>query len=446
MSKFIGENIISIKYTLLSLIDDRMEIMMKRIILFILLILLSQPIISSSSYHQREHTIHGIIDIEESDTFDNLIQRIMDHSHFPSVSACIIIKDHVVWSKAYGLSNIEQDYMATNKTIYGICSMTKTITGTALMQLYDQGLFDLDDDVNKYLPFCLRNPNFPDDPITFRMLLSHSSSLRSPPSYWNIRFYEHGGPPYQDYPSPWLEESLTPEGSSYDAAYWDDEEHPGTLGVYANINFDIIGYLIEILSNQPYYQYCEEHLFKPLEMYDTSFNLSRYAPEELANPYHWNDEQKKYEKNLNQVHLHYPAGGLFSSVSDMSHFMIAHMNGGMYNDTRILEEATVEEMHRIQSTGPGGRLAYGLAWLFESRSIKIASSSIYLPTLIYAGHGGAITSGLHTIMQMKQSEDVAILFFINSNSFLCQSGWNGIQLLRELFFLKAQSISLDQSM
>ena len=374
----------------------------------------------------------------QDDFFDRIIERLMDFGYFPSVSACIIKGDEIVWSKGYGLSNIENDTSATDETVYGICSITKTITGAALMQLFDQGLFDLDDDVNDYLPFTLRNPHFPEDPITFRMLLSHSSSLRSPNSYWNTQFYADGGPPFQEYPAPWLEECLTPEGSRYDPDYWDAENSPGKSGVYANINFDIIGYLIELLSNEPFYEYCNEHIFKPLEMYDTSFNLSLYTSEQLAIPYSWNDGNKIYRKNFNIVHIHYPAGGLFSTVKDMSHFMIAHMNGGMYKDVRILKESTVAEMHTIQSTAGVGR-AYGLAWLFESRSLNLGSNNIYLPRNIYGGHGGAVTYGFRTTMQMKLSEDVAVIFFINSDSFLYQNGWNGIQLLRELLFIKANN-------
>jgi len=358
----------------------------------------------------------------QDDTFDRIIERLMDFGHFPSVSASIIKGDEIVWSKGYGFSNIENDITAADNTIYCICSITKTITGTALMQLYDQGLFDLDDDVNDYLPFNLRNPNFPEIPITFRMLLSHSSSLRSPYSYWNIQFDYDGGPPFQDYPVPWLENSLTPNGSRYDSGYWDAENSPGKLSVYANVNYDLIGYLVELISNEPFYEYCDEHIFKPLEMYDTSFNLSMYSSDQLAVPYNWNEENRIYRKNYNQVHIHYPAGGLFSSVKDMSHLMIAHMNGGMYNGTRILEESTVAEMHTIQPNGSGYGRAYGLAWLYESRSLKLGSNNIYLPRNIYGGHGGAVGFGFRTTMQMKLSEDVAILFFINSDSFLYQDG------------------------
>ena len=387
------------------------------------------------------HVVQGTnVTVEqETDRFDEVLLSIMNHCHFPSVSACIIKDDQVVWSQGYGVSNIEESYAAKENTMYGLCSITKTITGTALLQLYDQGLFDLDDDVNDYLPFSLRNPHFPDDPITFRMLLSHASSLRSPNSYWYIPFYRDGGPPFDGYPSPWIEEYVTSDGTRYDPDVWDATERPGASHVYANINFDLVGYLVELIADEPFFTYCEEHIFKPLDMPMTSFNLSVYTPEQVAVPYLWDTNNEQYETSYNQVHLHYPAGGLFSSVSELSHFMIAHMNGGVYNGTRILEESTVEEMHRIQHEYNRIGRAYGLAWLFESRSFQIGSLIINFPRLLYGGHGGAVTFGLRTTMYMKLSEQCAVLFFINSDSFMYQSGWNGIQLIREMLFMKAST-------
>jgi CubicO group peptidase (beta-lactamase class C family) len=235
-----------------------------------------------------------------------------------------------------------------------------------------------------------------------------------------------------------LESCLTPNGYNYNAEYWDEENPPGTNGAYANINFDLIGYLVEIISDEPLYEYCKNHIFEPLDMVDTSFNLSDYSTDELANPYIWDDEANGYISNHNVVHIHYPAGGLFSSVVDMSHFMIAHMNGGMYNGTQILKETTISEMHKIQSNRYG--LGYGLAWLSESRSLQLGTNILYFPNLVYGGHGGAVTSGLHTYMYMKISSDTAILLFTNSNSFIYPIGWNGLQILRELLFIKANSL------
>jgi CubicO group peptidase (beta-lactamase class C family) len=369
------------------------------------------------------------------DFIDAIILEFMNKCHYPSISACIIKNDKVVWSKGYGFSNIHNQISANPNTIYGICSITKTITGMALLQLFDQGFFDLDDDVNDFLPFQLRNPNFPNKSITFRMLLSHSSSLRDAKSYWNVEFYNRGGPPFSNYPSQWLKTVLLSGGDNFNSEYWNDEYSPGEKGFYANINFDVIGYLVELIANEPFHEYCTNHIFQPLEMHNTSFNLSTISINELAVPYNWDNENNQYEPNHNQVHIHYPAGGIFSTVNDLSHFMLAHMNQGVYNGTRILKESTIDEIHSIQSSG--NRIGYGLAWLFEPRSLFTASKPIYFPTLRYNGHGGAVTTGLCTQMFIKSRSNTSVLIFTNSDSFMYPQGWNGLQLLRELLFLKS---------
>ena len=192
----------------------------------------------------------------QEDIFNRIIEKLMDYGHFPSVSACIIKGDEVVWSKSYGYSNIGNVKYANIDNSYHIQSVTKTITGTALMQLYEEDLFDLDEDVNNYLPFSLRNPQYPETPITFRMLLSHSSSIN------NIHIMY----PYDDflnlYPMPWLEAFFVPDGDYYFSDHWTDSK-PGEICSYANLNYDMIGYLVEVISGQDFVEYCEENIFNP---------------------------------------------------------------------------------------------------------------------------------------------------------------------------------------
>ena len=115
---------------------------------------------------------------------DFYIQTLMKIAHKPSVATCIIKDGMVAWEKGYGYYDIENQKETNKDILYLQVSVSKTVTATALMQLYEQGLFDLDDDVNKYLPFDLRNPNHPDDPITIKMLLSHRTSLADDNLYW----------------------------------------------------------------------------------------------------------------------------------------------------------------------------------------------------------------------------------------------------------------------
>jgi CubicO group peptidase (beta-lactamase class C family) len=137
---------------------------------------------------------------------------------YPSLSASIFKDDQIIWSKGYGYYDRSEQKPATIETIYNLGSITKTIVGTALLQLYDQGLFDLDGDVNAFLPFSLRNPNFPDDSITFHMLLAHTSSLNENDQeeyYWS-NF--SGDPPFDFFPEPYLQELLLPGGAYYNSS------------------------------------------------------------------------------------------------------------------------------------------------------------------------------------------------------------------------------------
>jgi CubicO group peptidase (beta-lactamase class C family) len=363
--------------------------------------------------------------------FDLKMSFFMKLAKFPSLSACIIKGEEVIWSKGYGFYDLEKRKPATENTIYNIAQVTKSITGTTLMQLWERGFLDLDEDVNKYLPFTLRNPHFPDEPITFRMLLSHSSSLKDDipnnevygrsRSYGWVNF--SGDPPFSFFPYPWLEEHLIPSGKWYNPAHWSNQYKPGEYSFYAHINFAIIAYLVERISGEIFVEYCKENIFLPLEMYNTSFNLSELDIDNVAIPYYYQKEVGEYLQinNLSidgEIHpskywkiLNYPAGGLYSTVSDLSHFLIAHVNNGVWNGVRILEKQTIEEMHRIQPPGnfnPMIQAYYGLSWLFKEDPL------IFNVTLM--GHYG-LSIGIVGIMYHIPTEDIRVIFFANGDGF-----------------------------
>ncbi|UCF50605.1 MAG: serine hydrolase [Thermoplasmatales archaeon] len=356
--------------------------------------------------------------------FDMKMKFLIKLTRFPSISACIINEDEVTWSKGYGIYDLDNGKPATENTIYNVGSITKTITGTAFMQLWEKGLFDLDEDVNNYLPFSLRNPNFPDIPITFRMLLSHSSSLNYESGIDGVKYYGwlnfSQDPPFKGYPDPFLKEHLTPGGKWYYPERWSNDIAPGELSVYSNVNFDLIAYLVEIISNEPFLDYCNNNIFQPLEMYNTSFNLSELDIDSVAIPYHYHDSKYIQINELSyilgdytppekywRVHM-YPVGGLYTTVSDISHFLIAHMNGGVYNGVRILEENTIKEMHNIQPPGniEAGLQYYGLAWI-------IFKDPFIFNTTI-SGFSGD-TYGVSTWMVYNPSEDIGVIYFSNGD-------------------------------
>jgi CubicO group peptidase (beta-lactamase class C family) len=349
---------------------------------------------------QKEVRDHSFL----TDTsFDHLITILLKIGHYPSMSACIIKNTTVPWANGYGLYDIAHQKHATPHTIYVVASITKTVTSTALMQLYEQGFFGLNDDINMYLPFSLRNPNFPNDPITIRMILSHSSSLTPDPlSYHWFNFSQP--PPIPFYPLPWLEEYLLPGGAYYNPQIWDTIYRPGEHMQYANINFDLAAFLVQQFSGEPFYKYCQDHIFTPLGMTHTSFCLPDLPLDDVAVPYLY--QNRTYEPLPYYQLLHYPIGGLMTTVEDLSHFLIAHMNKGVYNGTRILENETVTLMHTIQP--PGNvyyNFHYGLGFMVLTPLFEDTQ---------YIGHSGDIP-GSHTRMYMDPSENTGIICFFNSD-------------------------------
>ena len=131
-------------------------------IILIILFLNINPLITAIK------TSDKINKFNSDEEFDEQIQFYMNKLHFPSLVLCIVKNNSIKFMKPYGLIGSENGKKATNDTIYLIGSISKTITTTALMQLYEKGLFDLDDDINEYLPFPLRNPNYPNINIMLR--------------------------------------------------------------------------------------------------------------------------------------------------------------------------------------------------------------------------------------------------------------------------------------
>ena len=345
--------------------------------------------------------------------FDKKMEFFTKIAHYPSLSACVIKDEEVIWSNSYGFYDLTNNTPTSTKTIYNIGSITKTITGTALMQLWEQGLFNLDDDVNKYLPFSLRNPNFPEIPITFRMLLSHTSSLNPDPyNYYWFNFSED--PPFDFYPYPWLAEQLIPTGKWYNSQRWNTISKPGEQFFYANANFDIVAYLVELISGKTFITYCNDHIFSPLKMDNTGFNLSQLNINEIAIPYYYHDDGQYYQLDQIPIEqltlpykywrvLQYSVGGLYTTVLDLSHFLIAHMNDGVWNNVRILQKETVNLMHSCQFES---EVDYGLAWYSKQDDFF---------EINYSGHNGGIF-GVTADMFFIPSEDIGIIYLSNSNN------------------------------
>lgn len=314
----------------------------------------------------------------------------------PGAAAVIVKEGRVVCATAAGMANIAEDRSVSQDTLFLIASVSKTVTVTALMQLYERGEFELGDDINDYLPFDIRIPDEPGEPITFRHLLTHTASLRDNNPILNALVTAGA-----DSPVPLAE--LTEAYFSEDGDYYDGSENfiaepPGTEFRYANMGIVLAGHLVEEISGVPFDEYCEENIFEPLGMSATSWRLADIDLSDLAMPY--NGTWFGYDPYGQYGQANYPDGMLRTSAVELARILIAYMQGGSYGSARILSESTV---NLILSRQTALNDAQGLVWFRMS-----------LDDRLLWGHDGS-DDGASAAMWFDPEEDVGVIMMANGN-------------------------------
>jgi CubicO group peptidase (beta-lactamase class C family) len=200
-----------------------------------------------------------------------------------SVSAVMVKGDKIVWKGAVGKANIEQDIDAKTSFEYQLGSVSKLFTGAALMKLYEDGQIDLDADINNYLPFPIRHPNFPETPITIRMLLTHTSSFADAEQLqYDLYVVGDSEMSIEELCNKYFRKN----GEFYNDENWEEWE-PGTKWDYCNWNFVLIGYIIEQFTQMPYHEYSQKYILDPLEMKSAGWWLDRVRKQYPYLFYHW---------------------------------------------------------------------------------------------------------------------------------------------------------------
>lgn len=264
----------------------------------------------------------------------------------PGSSVAVVMGGEVAWSKGFGYADVEKGIKAAPSTVYRCASVTKPFVTFGFLQLVEKGSFSLDDPVDMYLDFEFRNPF--ERRVTIRDLLTHYSGMptRVPPLFRRV------------------EEALSLR--DYIARAARVVRTPGEAWAYCNTAYTIIGYLMELFSGEPYDVYVKRHVLSPLEMDMSGFNLTPEMEASLATGY---VRAGGADKPLERVDRYIigtkpedPAGSLYSNVIDLSHFIICNLNRGVYKGRRLLDEETVEEMHRLQKGAGVSRSGMALTW------------------------------------------------------------------------------------
>lgn len=340
--------------------------------------------------------------------------------------AVMLVARHgqIVYDKAFGWKDRENGTPAGTDDIFRIASMSKAIVSVALMTLYEQGRFLLDDPLYAYLPefremtvlehydkatgrYTVRPAK---RPITIRHLLCHSSGI------------SYGNPAYDEIYIPRTStlEDISLEETVRRLATRPLNHDPGEKHTYG-MSVDVIGRLIEVLSGQPLDRFLRQAVLDPLGMDDTWFYLPDDRRDRLVTLYSKRGAQGRLEPSDNRTEQSFPVAGpqkcllggagLCSTIHDYARFCQMLLNGGTFNGRRILAPKTVETMTRYNQLAYNDNPSLDYAW---GLGFQIHTPADAARTLTSVGEYG--WSGMYgTYFGIDPQQDLFFILFCNAN-------------------------------
>lgn len=331
------------------------------------------------------------VQIDNALDFEEAIADEMNSQKIPALSTLIFKEDNILYEKYFGQSNVEQNVALSSNHVFLLASISKTITATALLQLYDNGLFDLNDKINDHLPFAVKVPGQSTD-ITFKMLLTHTSGIADGDALDGQYYYGEDSPVALDF---FLENYLTPGGQFYNAGQNYHSFEPGTQHEYSNVGNALIAVLVEQISGMGFNAYCKQNIFTPLGMTNSFWRLDEIS-QPIVQPYEYTGGQ--YKAIQHYTFTDYPNGGLRSNVSDMFIFLSTLAQGGSNGSFELLKASTVAAMFSPQIPNLDNTVGLHM-FLFD-------------PNNNLWGHDGG-EEGVATIMAFNPETKIGVLIFAN---------------------------------
>ncbi len=362
---------------------------MKRL-LFVLLIALTVHCIAQTKSARNSPPLAGAtpesvgMSSERLSRIDRICQEAVDRGDLPGVQALVVRKGKIVYNKAFGMADNATGRKMQTDDIFRIASQTKAITATAVMMLWEEGRFQLDDPISRYIPEFKNagvlktfrysdttwTTQLADREITIRHLLTHTSGIGYGFIDGDERFrliYQKAG-----ITDAFTTEKVILAENIKKLAKLPLHHNPGEKFTYSE-GLDVLGYFIEIISGKPFDVFLRERLFNPLGMTDTWFYLptdkaKRLVAVEKPENGKWVHQPEKPvdpDYPVKGAKTYFAGGaGLCSTAKDYATFLQMYLNGGELNGVRILSRTTVNTILANHTgnlmSGPGRY--YGLAF------------------------------------------------------------------------------------
>jgi CubicO group peptidase (beta-lactamase class C family) len=328
---------------------------------------------------------------------DHSVRELMSAGRLPGLSAAVVRGSEVVWSRAWGLANIAAGRRVTPDTLFMLASVSKTLIATAVLQAIEEGLLELDTDVNEVLPFSVRNPVHPDVPITVRELLTHTSSIRD---NWNLLIDSYVAGDAEMRLGRFLRRYLAPGGADLAPNNY-YAFGPGRSYRYANVGASLAAYLVEVASGIGFDTWCERRIFSSLGMDRAGWHLAGLPRRDVAMPYGWAGAKNRYVPYGQYGYPDYPDGALRTTAPQLAGHLAMIMGAGSWRGHRLLSPAAVRELRRDQI--PDLEPDQGLIWF----GLRRAGRALF-------GHDGG-DDGVATVCFFDPAADVGVVALANGD-------------------------------
>lgn len=335
------------------------------------------------------------------------LREIMDKLDAVGLSVVVVKNGNVIYSNAFGLKDIESNTPLQGNDLFRIASISKSFSATSIMQLVEAKKLSLDDDLSDLVGFRARNPKYPEKVITLRMALSHTSSINDSEGYFTL-------------------DVINPEKNPDWAKCYSDYE-PGSTYRYCNLNYNMIGTIIERTSGQRFDNYVKSHIIDPLglnagycvdsldnslfaTLYEYDSTATKYVPSPQAYAPR-REEIKNYVLGYSTP-IFSPTGGMKISAPDLARYMTMHMNMGKYKKTNIISK----ESAKLMQAKVTNEINYGFA---------IMTTDDLIPNKVMKGHTGS-AYGLFSALFFHPEEKFGFVVITNGSHASYSNGMSTI--------------------
>jgi len=338
---------------------------------------------------------------------EEAIQQIMQESPVMGMSVAVVKNNKIIYTHSFGLKDAETNTPLSNDNIFRIASISKSFSATAIMQLVEAHKINLDQDVSELIGFKIRNPKFPETVITLRLMLSHLSSINDNQGYFSL-------------------DSINPSKSVNWFKCYNNYE-PGKGYEYCNLNFNMIGTIIEKISGERFDTYIQKHILEPLQLYG-GYNVNGLDKSKFANIYEYQPDAAKFVLSPNayaprtaevaayemgySTPIFSPTGGMKISAKDLATYMMMHANFGKYNGVRIISKKSSKRMQTAVSD-------------LEPYGFALETPATIIDGISMVGHTGS-AYGLFSAMFFNPSKKFGIVVISNGCHPGNSKGYNAV--------------------